>query len=65
MMKQGVNLVLGSSGSSHSYSDEEKQAFAEFINNSLSDDVDLKSLLPISTDGEALFTACKDGILLR
>lgn len=64
MLKEGVNLVLGSSGSSHSYSNEEKQAFAEFVNNSLADDVDLKGILPISMEGDGLFAACKDGILL-
>eukprot|EP01091_Cochliopodium_minus_P019084 TRINITY_DN790_c0_g1_i1.p1 TRINITY_DN790_c0_g1~~TRINITY_DN790_c0_g1_i1.p1 ORF type:complete len:529 (-),score=150.72 TRINITY_DN790_c0_g1_i1:98-1684(-) len=64
MLKEGVNLVLGSSGSSHSYSNEEKEAFVDFINNSLAGDQDLKGVIPISLDGEALFQACKDGILL-
>jgi len=64
MQKEGVNLVLGSHGSSHSYSNEEKEAFADFVNNALADDHDLKGVLPISTDGEQLFEKCKDGILL-
>ncbi|GAM24298.1 hypothetical protein SAMD00019534_074730 [Acytostelium subglobosum LB1] len=64
-----VNVLSGYSGStasgtSHSYSDEEKFAFIDWINTSLAKDADLKARLPISTDGDAFFKACHDGLVL-
>lgn len=48
----------------HSYSDEEKIAFVDWINECLEGDAELATKLPISAQGEALFKACQDGILL-
>lgn len=48
----------------HSYSDEEKVAFCDWINECLGEDPDLKGKLPIPSAGDALFKACTDGILL-
>ncbi|EFA82649.1 actin bundling protein [Heterostelium album PN500] len=64
-----VNVLSGysgstSSGTTHSYSDEEKYAFIDWINTCLKSDVDLKGHLPISTEGDAFFKACHDGLLL-
>eukprot|EP00026_Physarum_polycephalum_P004909 Phypoly_transcript_04934.p1 GENE.Phypoly_transcript_04934~~Phypoly_transcript_04934.p1 ORF type:complete len:590 (+),score=77.65 Phypoly_transcript_04934:98-1867(+) len=63
-----VNKIAGYSTTAgdvqHSYSDEEKIAFVDWINECLSGDNDLKSKLPISASGENLFKACHDGILL-
>ncbi|KAK5583127.1 hypothetical protein RB653_004717 [Dictyostelium firmibasis] len=64
-----VNTIGGYSGSTasgvqHSYSDEEKVAYIDWINNCLAKDADLKSKLPISENGDAFFVACNDGLLL-
>jgi len=63
-----VNKMAGYSTTAgdvqHSYSDEEKMAFVDWINECLEGDADLKKKLPISPEGEALFKACQDGILL-
>lgn len=48
----------------HSYDEEERMAFADYINSVLEGDKHLKKILPIDPDTEALFPACKDGILL-
>ncbi len=50
----------------HSYSDEEKAAFATLINHALKDDkkcADLE-LLPINPEDESLFDNIHDGIIL-
>lgn len=63
-----VNKIAGYSTTAgdvqHSYSEEEKIAFVDWINECLAGDNDLKSKLPISISGESLFKACHDGILL-
>eukprot|EP01133_Synstelium_polycarpum_P002657 gene2657-3065_t len=64
-----VNTISGYSGSTasgtqHSYSDDEKAAFIDWINNCLKNDPDVKSRLPIPETGDAFFQACHDGLLL-
>jgi len=63
-----VNKISGYSTTAgdvqHSYSEEEKIAFVDWINECLEGDADLKAKLPISAAGEDLFKACHDGILL-
>eukprot|EP00010_Vexillifera_abyssalis_P002920 CAMPEP_0201551642 /NCGR_PEP_ID=MMETSP0173_2-20130828/8489_1 /ASSEMBLY_ACC=CAM_ASM_000268 /TAXON_ID=218659 /ORGANISM="Vexillifera sp., Strain DIVA3 564/2" /LENGTH=536 /DNA_ID=CAMNT_0047961949 /DNA_START=10 /DNA_END=1620 /DNA_ORIENTATION=+ len=54
----------GGAAGVHSFSDEEKYAFVEWINDCLGKDPDLKHLLPLSPDGDDLFKAMHDGILL-
>lgn len=51
-------------GTTHSYSDEEKVAFVDWINHALSADAELKHSLPLKEDDLSLFEACGDGILL-
>jgi len=59
-----VNVVK-SDHASHSFSDEEKASFTDYINDVLSSDVDLKHLkLPMNPDSLELFTAVRDGILM-
>lgn len=64
----GLNLLGGheksAAGTVHSHSDEEKVAFADWINYVLADDPDLKSILPINDKNDSLFEASKNGILL-
>lgn len=58
-----VNIV-SSQHASHSFSDEEKEGFVEFINDCLGKDPDLKHLLPMNVTNMSLFESVKDGILL-
>ena len=53
-----------STGTTHSFSEEEKLAFCDWINYQLEEDADLKNHLPISEEGNALFEALYDGIIL-
>jgi hypothetical protein len=59
----GTNIheVKGESGV-HSYSEEETEAFVEFINDNLASDPQIGNRLPLAPDG--LFDAVKDGVLL-
>ncbi|KYO33911.1 plastin-1 [Alligator mississippiensis] len=67
--KQGITAIGGTSpisseGTQHSYSEEEKVAFVNWINKALRDDPDCKHLLPMNPSDESLFKSLADGILL-
>ncbi|KAM7376134.1 hypothetical protein PAMP_005880 [Pampus punctatissimus] len=67
--RDGIRSFGGLSGNSsegtqHSYSDEEKVAFVNWINKALAKDQDCQHLLPMNPDDESLFTSIHDGILL-
>ncbi|MEQ2245320.1 phospholipid scramblase 1, partial [Ilyodon furcidens] len=67
--KDGIYSFGGTSGVScegtqHSYSDEEKVAFARWINKSLGKDPDCHHLLPVNPNDESLFASLRDGIVL-
>ncbi|XP_019359107.1 PREDICTED: plastin-1 [Gavialis gangeticus] len=67
--KQGITAIGGTSpisseGTQHSYSEEEKVAFVNWINKALQDDPDCKHLLPMNPSNESLFKSLADGILL-
>ena len=50
----------------HSINEDEHEAFTTHINQTLRNDEDLKSRLPIDVDNfNALYEACSDGLLLR
>ena len=51
-------------GTTHSFSEEEKIAFVDWINGALCEDADVKGSLPISTEGDDLFKKLADGIVL-
>lgn len=53
----------GAGGAQHTYTEEEKEAFAEHINNTLKGDKDLP-MLPCNPKDESLFTAVRNGVLL-
>lgn len=53
-----------SEGTTHSVSKEEQVAFSNWINTRLGSDPDLNHLLPLDQNGENLYEAIKDGILL-
>jgi len=48
----------------HSYSQEEKEAFVDHINDRLSSISQVQDLLPLDFDNESLFTNISDGRLL-
>lgn len=58
-----VQIGGGTASSAHTYSQEEKEAFVDHINDRLSGDPDLKGLVPVSPDGNDLFVKQKDGRL--
>ncbi|CAN9502447.1 unnamed protein product [Ophioblennius macclurei] len=67
--RDGIRSFGGVSGASsegtqHSYSDEEKVAFVNWINKALASDPECRHLLPMDPHNDSLFTAVRDGILL-
>uniref|UniRef100_A0A8C1UDH2 Plastin 1 (I isoform) n=1 Tax=Cyprinus carpio TaxID=7962 RepID=A0A8C1UDH2_CYPCA len=60
----GGTSKISSEGTQHSYSDEEKVAFVNWINKALADDPDCKHLIPMDPETDSLFKSVKDGILL-
>lgn len=59
----GVVQTQGAGGATHSFSEEEKEAFATHINNCLGDDELMARHLPLNTSNDDLFNCCHDGIL--
>lgn len=63
--KPQIHQVTGATDSTtHSFSDEEKVAFADYINNALKNDKDIGNRLPIPTNDMSLFKAVNDGLVL-
>lgn len=64
IIKTGGLSAASAEGTQHAFSEEEKEAFTDWINFQLEADPDLKQQLPISESGDALFRAVHDGIVL-
>ncbi|OWK05879.1 PLS1, partial [Cervus elaphus hippelaphus] len=67
--REGITAIGGTSsisseGTQHSYSEEEKVAFVNWINKALENDPDCKHLLPMNPNDGSLFKSLADGILL-
>uniref|UniRef100_A0A4W3HDF8 Plastin 1 (I isoform) n=1 Tax=Callorhinchus milii TaxID=7868 RepID=A0A4W3HDF8_CALMI len=67
--KEGICAIGGTSdrsseGTQHSYHEEEKVAFVNWINKALENDPDSKHLIPMDPSSDRLFSAVGDGILL-
>ncbi|XP_068601109.1 plastin-3 [Brachionichthys hirsutus] len=67
--KEGILAIggtseLSSEGTQHSFSEEERVAFMNWINSALEDDPDCKHVLPMDPDTDSLFTVVGDGIVL-
>ncbi|XP_072543097.1 plastin-1 [Salminus brasiliensis] len=60
----GGTSGISSEGTQHSYADEEKVAFVNWINKALANDPDCKHLIPMDPNSDSLFKSVKDGILL-
>lgn len=56
--------IQGAGGASHTFSEEEKQAFSEHLNICLAGDPDLAQHLPLDADSMDLFVKCHDGLLM-
>lgn len=66
IVSKNANLnVVQSQHASHSFSDEEKEGFVEYINDCIASDPDVKYLgFPLNPKGMDIFNAVKDGVLL-
>lgn len=64
LVKTGGRSEGSAEGTTHSFSEEEKLAFVDWINFQLENDPDVKDILPIEEDGNALFKACYNGLVL-
>lgn len=67
--KEGICAIggtseLSSEGTQHSYSEEEKYAFVNWINKALENDPDCKHVVPMNPNTNDLFRAVGDGIVL-
>uniref|UniRef100_H2MA05 Plastin 1 (I isoform) n=1 Tax=Oryzias latipes TaxID=8090 RepID=H2MA05_ORYLA len=60
----GGTSDISSEGTQHSYADEEKVAFVNWINKALKNDPDCHHVLPMNPNDESLFSSLRDGILL-
>ncbi|XP_072200669.1 plastin-1 isoform X2 [Excalfactoria chinensis] len=60
----GGTSAISTEGTQHSYSEEEKVAFVNWINKALQDDPDCKHILPMNPSDGSLFKSLADGILL-
>jgi plastin-1 len=61
---KGVNKIVTASGGSHSFSEEEKEAFVDHINSSLETDPLVQHILPIKATDDSLWKRVDDGLLL-
>ncbi|XP_067312950.1 plastin-3 isoform X1 [Pseudorasbora parva] len=67
--KEGILAIggtseLSSAGTQHSFSEEERFAFVNWINTALEKDPDCKHVLPMNPNTDSLFKAVGDGIVL-
>ncbi|KAI1902710.1 hypothetical protein AGOR_G00018820 [Albula goreensis] len=67
--KEGILAIggtseLSSEGTQHSFSEEERYAFVNWINATLENDPDCKHVLPMDPSSDSIFKAVCDGILL-
>ncbi|XP_012580474.1 PREDICTED: plastin-1 isoform X1 [Condylura cristata] len=67
--KEGITAIGGTSsisseGTQHSYSEEEKVAFVNWINKALKEDPDCQHRLPMNPNDGSLFKCLADGIIL-
>ncbi|XP_012687408.1 plastin-3 [Clupea harengus] len=60
----GGTSTLSSEGTQHSFSEEERFAFVNWINSALEKDADCKHVIPMDPNADDLFKAVGDGIVL-
>jgi len=59
----GVIQTKGAGGATHTFSEEEKSAFATHVNQCLGNDELMARHMPLSPETDDLFNSCHDGIL--
>lgn len=59
-----IHLIGGLGDSVHSFAQEEKRAFVDYVNGSLASDAHLKGVLPLKPETASLFEAVRSGVLL-
>lgn len=59
-----ITREVTAGGAIHSFSDEERQGYVEFINSTLQADADLQSTLPINPRTNDIFAAVSNGVIL-
>ena len=59
-----INQVMRGEVSYHTYSDDETAVFANIINQTLQNDPELGSLIPINPSNNEIFRKCGNGVLL-
>ena len=64
LVKTGGTSVASAEGTTHSFTEEEKYAFVDWINYLLVDDPDLKNVLPMNGEDDSLFAGVETGIML-
>ncbi|XP_039622433.1 plastin-3 [Polypterus senegalus] len=67
--KEGILAIggtseLSSEGTQHSFSEEERYAFVNWVNKALENDPDCKHVIPMNPNTDSLFKAVGDGIVL-
>lgn len=60
----GIAIMTGEHGGTHSYSVEERVTFAKTINHILKEDEDLKDRIPMNIEDETLFHVFDNGVAL-
>ncbi|GMI19376.1 hypothetical protein TrCOL_g7642 [Triparma columacea] len=56
--------VEGAGGATHTFSEDEKNAFTLHLNNCLGKDPDLADRMPMDVESMAVFDSCTDGLML-
>ena len=64
LVKVGGLSEGSAEGTTHSFSEEEKLAFVDWINFQLENDPDLGNVLPIAEEGDGLFQSVHSGLVL-
>ena len=64
LVKTGGTSQASAEGTTHSFTEEEKYAFVDWINYLLVDDPDMTSILPMNGEDNSLFDGVENGIML-
>jgi hypothetical protein len=60
----GQTVSVGSDSSLHTFTEEEKYAFVDWINDTIGRDPDLSKICPLNPEDDSLFSGVHNGILL-
>lgn len=63
-LRPAPDVVYGKGGSQHSYSQEEKKSFTDYINYVLKDDPDMVGVIPMDENSDEIFKTASEGLLI-